>query len=105
MLAWIGEFGELARIGIEGTGSYGAGLTRHVAKAGVTVLEAGLARTAAARARMTTSPRSAPPAPRCSSGAPSPRNPKTAPWSRCGCCESPGRTRPGSGAARCSCCG
>src|SRR3954462_6644267 len=39
MLAWIGEFGELARIGIEGTGSYGAGLTRHLAKAGVTILE------------------------------------------------------------------
>lgn len=39
LLAWIGEFGQLARIGIEGTGSYGAGLTRHLAKAGVTVLE------------------------------------------------------------------
>jgi transposase len=39
MLAWIGAFGELARIGVEGTGSYGAGLTRHLAKAGVTVLE------------------------------------------------------------------
>jgi transposase len=39
MLAWIAEFGELARIGVEGTGSYGAGLTRHLAKAGVTILE------------------------------------------------------------------
>lgn len=39
LLAWIAEFGELARIGIEGTGSYGAGLTRHLAKAGVTILE------------------------------------------------------------------
>jgi transposase len=39
MLAWIGEFGDLARIGVEGTGSYGAGLTRHLAKAGVTTLE------------------------------------------------------------------
>jgi transposase len=39
MLAWIGEFGELARIGIEGTGSYGAGLTRHLARTGVTILE------------------------------------------------------------------
>lgn len=39
LLGWIAQFGELARIGIEGTGSYGAGLTRHVAKAGVTVLE------------------------------------------------------------------
>lgn len=39
LLVWIAEFGELARIGIEGTGSYGAGLTRHLAKAGVTILE------------------------------------------------------------------
>ena len=39
MLAWIAEFGELARIGVEGTGSYGAGLTRHLAKAGVVILE------------------------------------------------------------------
>ena len=39
LLAWIAEFGELARIGIEGTGSYGAGLTRHLANAGVTILE------------------------------------------------------------------
>jgi transposase len=39
MLAWIGEFGDLARIGVEGTGSYGAGLTRHLAKAGVMILE------------------------------------------------------------------
>jgi transposase len=39
MLAWIGEFGELIRIGVEGTGSYGAGLTRHLAKSGVTILE------------------------------------------------------------------
>lgn len=39
MLAWTAQFGELARIGIEGTGSYGAGLTRHLAKAGVVILE------------------------------------------------------------------
>lgn len=39
MLTWIGEYGALIRIGVEGTGSYGAGLTRHLAKAGVTVLE------------------------------------------------------------------
>lgn len=39
MLAWIGQFGALVRIGIEGTGSYGAGLTRHLAAAGVTILE------------------------------------------------------------------
>jgi transposase len=39
MLAWVCEFGCLVRIGIEGTGSYGAGLTRHLARAGVIVLE------------------------------------------------------------------
>src|SRR3954453_12773572 len=39
LLAWIGEFGQLTRIRVEGTGSYGAGLTRHLAKAGVTILE------------------------------------------------------------------
>lgn len=39
MLAWIATFGDLARIGIEGTGSYGAGLTRHLAKQGLTILE------------------------------------------------------------------
>jgi transposase len=39
LLAWVTAFGELARIGIEGTGSYGAGLTRHLASAGVTILE------------------------------------------------------------------
>lgn len=33
------SFGELGRVGIEGTGSYGAGLTRHLAKAGITILE------------------------------------------------------------------
>jgi len=39
LLAWVLQFGELSRIGVEGTGSYGAGLTRHLAKAGAVVLE------------------------------------------------------------------
>jgi hypothetical protein len=38
-LAWIGGSGDLARIGLEGTGSYGAGLTRHFAKAGIMILK------------------------------------------------------------------
>ena len=37
LVAWMGEYGQLARIGVEGTGSYGAGLTRHLAKAGVMI--------------------------------------------------------------------
>ena len=39
MLAWMRSFGELQRIGIESTGSYGAGLLRFMQAAGVEVLE------------------------------------------------------------------
>jgi transposase len=39
LLEWLGGHGPLARAGVEGTGSYGAGLARHLAGAGVTVLE------------------------------------------------------------------
>jgi len=37
--AWLASFGELRLVGIEGTGSYGAGLARHMAGAGVRVVE------------------------------------------------------------------
>ncbi len=37
---WLGEFGPAALAGVEGTGSYGAGLARHLAAAGVRVVEA-----------------------------------------------------------------
>jgi transposase len=36
---WLASFGTLARVGVEGTGSYGAGLTRHLHDAGITVVE------------------------------------------------------------------
>lgn len=39
MLFWMRSFGELSRIGIECTGTYGAGLLRYMQQAGVTVLE------------------------------------------------------------------
>ena len=39
MLDWMRSFGELRRVGIESTGSYGAGLLRFVQKAGIEVLE------------------------------------------------------------------
>jgi len=39
MLAWMRSFGELQSIGIESTGSYGAGLLRFMQQAGITVLE------------------------------------------------------------------
>ena len=37
LLGWMGGFGTVALVGIEGTGSYGAGLSRHVTTPGVRV--------------------------------------------------------------------
>ena len=39
LLAWLRSFGELDRVGVESTGSYAAGLTRHLLAASVEVLE------------------------------------------------------------------
>ncbi len=39
LLDWMVGFGELARVGVEGTGAYGAGLARHLAREGVEVVE------------------------------------------------------------------
>jgi transposase len=39
LLTWLRHFGTLTDVGIEGTGSYGAGLTRHLTHHGVTVVE------------------------------------------------------------------
>ena len=38
MLAWMRAFGDLQRIGVESTGSYGAGLLRFMQQAGIAVL-------------------------------------------------------------------
>jgi len=37
LLAWLAGFGTVCLVGIEGTGSYGAGLARHIAAAGIRV--------------------------------------------------------------------
>jgi len=39
LLGWLGEFGDIALVGVEGTGSYGAGLARYLAARGVRVVE------------------------------------------------------------------
>ncbi len=39
LLSWLGGFGTVCLVGIEGTGSYGAGLARHITTAGVRVVE------------------------------------------------------------------
>ena len=39
LAAWLGSFGELVVVGVEGTGSYGAGVARQLRAAGVSVVE------------------------------------------------------------------
>jgi transposase len=39
LLTWLQEFGTLSAVGVEGTGSYGAGLARHLRITGISVVE------------------------------------------------------------------
>jgi transposase len=39
LAGWLRSFGELVRVGVEGTSSYGAGLARYLRQAGVSVVE------------------------------------------------------------------
>jgi transposase len=39
LVGWLGGFGTISLVGVEGTGSYGAGLTRHLTGKGVRVVE------------------------------------------------------------------
>ena len=39
MLGWLSGFGPISRVGVEGTGAYGAGLARFLRRAGIEVLE------------------------------------------------------------------
>jgi transposase len=39
LLAWMRQHGHIDKIGVEGTGAYGAGLTRHLRREGVEVIE------------------------------------------------------------------
>jgi len=39
MLEWMGAFGTVSKVGVEGTGAYGAGLGRFLRRAGVEVIE------------------------------------------------------------------
>ena len=39
LLGWAQAYGSLVRAGVEGTGTYGAGLARHLTQAGITVVE------------------------------------------------------------------
>jgi transposase len=48
LLGWLARF-DLALVGIEGTGSYGAGLARHVSTAGIRVWSQRIARASSVR--------------------------------------------------------
>ena len=39
LLSWLSGFGPVVKVGVEGTGSYGVGLTRHLHREGVVVVE------------------------------------------------------------------
>ena len=39
LLSWLQAFGEVSKVGVEGTGSYGAGVARFLARAGIHVVE------------------------------------------------------------------
>src|SRR6185312_2198759 len=39
LAAWLGQRGTLTTVGVEGTGSYGAGLARYLATVGLAVVE------------------------------------------------------------------
>lgn len=39
LVSWLGSHGELVLVGVEGTGSYGVGLSRYLARAGIAVVE------------------------------------------------------------------
>ncbi len=41
LFAWAGQLGEVSSVGVEGTGSYGVGLSRFLRAKGVTVIEVG----------------------------------------------------------------
>jgi hypothetical protein len=83
---WLRGFGTVALAGVEGTGSYGAGLARHLAAAGIRVVEAGRAdrqdrHRQGKSDRWTRSARPAPPSP---AGHLACRGAATARWRRSG---------------------
>ena len=49
LTGWLASFGTIDRVGVDGTGSYGGGLARHLQAAGVTVIEVNRADRAARR--------------------------------------------------------
>src|ERR1700688_1282382 len=51
LAVWLHEFGPVARVGVEGTGAYGAGLARSLRHVGIEVIEGDRANRQARRQR------------------------------------------------------
>jgi len=86
LLGWLAGFGTVCLVGIEGTGSYGAGLARHIAAAGIRVVEVDRADRQDRRRQGKSDPleRSAPPGPPSPGGRPARRRAATVRWRRSG---------------------
>jgi transposase len=82
LVEWLGGFGTVCLAGVEGTGSYGAGLARHIAAAGIRVVEVdrSAGRTGAAGASPIRWMRSAPPGPLSPAGRSARRRDATGRW-------------------------
>jgi transposase len=106
LLRWMRSFGDLRRVGIEGTSSYGAGLTRHLAEAAVEVLDATgpTAPIGGGAANPTRSMQSVRRWRRWLVGGPASRS-RAAGWNPFECSSSPGPPRSGPAPRPCSCCG
>jgi transposase len=91
LLAWLGGFGAVCLAGIEGTGSYGAGLARHVSAAGIQVagVDRSAGRTGAGQVSPTRSTPSAPPGPPSQAGPAARPRAATVPLRRSGLSWSP----------------
>jgi transposase len=88
LLGWLRRHGQLAAVGVEGTGTSGAGLTRFLLEGGVQVLEADRPDRSTRRRRGKSDPVDAGAAARGGWPAPRPRCPSGATgwWRRSGCC-------------------
>jgi transposase len=84
LLGWLGGFGTVALAGIEGTGSYGAGLPRHITAAGIRIVEAARSDRQDRRRQGKSDPAmpSARPGPPGPAGPAAPRRAGTARWRR-----------------------
>ena len=88
MLEWMGAFGTMSKVGVEGTGAYGAGLGRFLRRAGVEVIEVDRPNRQVRRTKGKSDPADAVEAARAvlSGRAPAPPSPETAtsrPSGRC----------------------